>query len=191
MSDFSKVHLQWFAEGDAEGKGESSEQGEAAQGDRSTGKADGQSGGPKTEAELRAELTKLQGDLLNFKKVEEERKTKEKKRQEELLKEQGKFRELYETAQRENETMKARLEKLDAVMKGMLEDEMKDLPTDFDKTLIPSGEPFDQVQWIRKAKPVLTGAKPAPKGDGAPPPKPGAGLEGMRSIYTHPTSPKH
>jgi hypothetical protein len=192
MSMFEKVHLQWFGEGDAESQGKETEQGGAAQGDHGNeGKTGGQSGDPKTEVDLRAELTKLQGDLLNFKKVEEERKTKEKKRQEELLKEQGKFRELYETAQRENDTMKAKLERLDVVMKGMLEDEMKDLPTDFDKTLSPSGEPFDQIQWLRKAKPVLIGAKPAPRGDGAPAPKPGAGLEGMRSIYNNPTSPKH
>jgi hypothetical protein len=146
----------------------------------------------KSEAELRAELTKLQADLANFKRIEEERKAKEKKRQEELLKEQGKFRELYETAAAEAESMKKRLAKQDAIFKGMLDEELKGLPEDFDKTIIPEGEPFDQVVWLRKAK-VLLGVKPsgAVRGSEPPPPKPGEPLGGMSAIYNHPTSPKH
>jgi len=140
----------------------------------------------------KAEFDKLQADLLNFKRIEEERKGKEKKRQEELLAEQGKFKELYDTAQREVETMKGRLEKQDAAFKAMLEDEMKGLPEEFDKTLIPAGESYDQLVWVRKAKPIMTPKGAARQGDGAPPPaKPGDLHAGMRGIYTHPTSPKH
>lgn len=138
-----------------------------------------------------ADFKKLQADLENFKRIEEERKGKEKKRQEELLKEQGKWKDLYDAALKENETMKARLEKLDGVMKGMLEEEMKGLPEDFDKTLIPAVDPHDQLVWLRKAKAILIPKSESRRGDGTPPPKAGEGFSSMRSIYTHPTSPKH
>jgi hypothetical protein len=153
----------------------------AAQGDEAKGTV------PK------AEYDKLQADLANFKRIEEERKGKEKKRQEELLAEQGKFKELYETAQRENVAMKTRLEAQDAVFKTMLGDELKDLPEDFDKTLIPAGESYDQLVWVRKARPMMVPkAGTSRAGDGTPPPaKPGDLAHGMRGIYTHPTSPKH
>jgi hypothetical protein len=143
------------------------------------------------ETVTKAEYAKLQADLDNFKRIEEERKGKERKRQEELLKEQGKFKELYETAQRDAESSKTRLEKQDAIFKAMLEDELKGLPEEFDKTLIPTGEPFEQLAWVRKAKPVIS-PKGATGGDRTPPPgRPSELASGMRGIYTHPTSPKH
>jgi len=145
----------------------------------------------KSETISRAEYNKLQADLDNFKRIEDERKVKEKKRQEELLKEQGKFRELYEKAQADGDGMRARLEKLDGVMKVMLEEEMKGLPEDFDKTLIPNGEPYDQVVWLKKAKAVIVPQSRERRGDGTPAVKPNTGLAGMSSIYNHPTSPKH
>jgi hypothetical protein len=138
----------------------------------------------------RADLDKLQADLDNFKRIEEERKGKEKKRQEALLQEQGKYKDLYDAAQKEVETMKARLEKLDLAAKSMLEEEMKELPEDFDKTLIPNVDDYDKVTWLRKAK-GLIGKKVEPrKGDGTPPAG-GEPFAAMRGIYNHPTSPKH
>ncbi len=143
------------------------------------------------ETVSKADYDKLQADIANFKRIEEERKAKEKKRQEELLAEQGKFRELYETAQKENAGMKARLEKQDAIFKGMLEEEMKGLPEDFDKTIIPSGDPHDQLVWLRKAKTMIVPNRDGKRGDGTPAAKPVDSFAGMRSIYNHPTSPKH
>lgn len=139
----------------------------------------------------KADFDKLQADLLNFKRIEEERKAKEKKRQEELLAEQGKFKELYETAQKETNGMKERLEKQDAIFKGMLEEEMKTLPEDFDKTIIPPGAPYDQLVWLRKAKTMIAPNRDGKRGDGTPAPKAGEAFAGMRGIYNHPTSPKH
>ncbi len=167
--------------------------GKAAEGAAAgAGKAEG-AGDAKSEAEqLRAELTKLHADLDNFKRIEEDRKGKEKKRQEELLKEQGKFKELYETDHAALDAALKRLEAQDAAFKAMLDEEMKDLPETFDKSLIPAGAPYDQLSWLRKAKPMI-----APKGgdgrrgDGTPPAKPVEGLTGMKGIYNHPTSPKH
>lgn len=138
-----------------------------------------------------ADFKKLQADLDNFKRIEEERKGKERLRQEALLKEQGKWKDLYDTAVKENETMKARLDKLDGVMKGMLDEEMKGLPEDFDKTLIPALDPHDQLVWLKKAKAIIVPQKIERKGDGTPAARANEGLSGMRSIYTHPTSPKH
>lgn len=139
----------------------------------------------------KADFDKLQADIANFKRIEEERKAKEKKRQEELLAEQGKFKELYDTAQKEANGMRERLEKQDAIFKGMLEEEMKGLPDDFDKTIIPDGEPHDQLSWLRKAKTMIVPSRDGKRGDGTPAPKPGGPLSGMRGIYSHPTSPKH
>ena len=163
---------------------------EGAQSSSSAGAA-GQAAEVKSETIPRAMYEKLQGDLENFKRIEDERKTKEKRRQEELLKEQGKFKELYETAQKEVETMKARLEKMEGAVKSMLEEETKDLPEEFDKSLIPEVDDYDKVLWLRKAKAAFV-KKPEPKrGDGTPPVGGGANDFGtMRSIYSHPTSPK-
>lgn len=137
----------------------------------------------------RAQFDKLQADLENFKRIEEERKGKEKKRQEALLAEQGKYKDLYDTAVKENEAMKAQLEKLQLAAKTMLEEEMKELPEDFDKTLIPNVDDYDKAIWLRKAK-TLIAKKPEPKkGDGTPPAG-GDLTSNMRSIYTHPMSPK-
>ena len=175
----------------AESQGAKNGQQEAKPGNQSAGTSE-QEGGAKSETVSRAEYNKLQADLADFKKVEEERKVKEKKRQEELLKEQGKYKDLYDAASKENEAMKAQLAKLTDVMKGMLEEELKSLPEDFDKTIIPPGEPYDQVVWLRKAKPVFVASKTeGRRGDGTPPAGGNGGLVGMRSIYTHPTSPKH
>jgi hypothetical protein len=143
------------------------------------------------ETVSKADYDKLQADLSNFKRIEDERKTKEKKRQEDLLREQGQFKELLDTATKENEAMKTRLEKLDGVMTGMLEEEMKGLPEDFDKTLIPALEPHDQLVWLRKAKIVMVKTSEGRKGDGTPPARGGSPLNTMATIYTHPTSPKH
>ncbi|MDD5391083.1 MAG: hypothetical protein PHD37_17230 [Gallionellaceae bacterium] len=171
--------------GDAAGKGTA----QAPAGAESSAKE----GKAESEMVSRADYLKLQADLDNFKRIEEDRKGKEKRRQEELLKEQGKFRELYETDHAALDAAMKRLEAQDAAFKAMLEDEMKDLPETFDKTLIPAGAPYDQLVWLRKAKPAI-----APKaggdgrrGDGTPPAKPVEGLTGMRGIYNHPTSPKH
>lgn len=175
--------------GSAESHGSSD--GKGAEQAAGSAEASGKGDEAKSETVSRAEYNKLQADLLNFKRIEEERKVKEKKRQEELLKEQGKYRELYEKAQADSDGMRARLEKLDGVMKGMLEDEMKGLPEDFDKTLIPNGEPYDQLVWLKKAKAVIIPQSRERRGDGTPAAKPNAGLAGMTSIYNNPTSPKH
>ena len=171
---------------------------EAAEQDADAGKAKAAESGTEeskgaADTVSREEYEKLQHDLDNFKRIEEERKGKEKKRQEELLKEQGKYKDLYDTATKENETMKAQLEKLNAVMQGMLDEELKGLPEEFDKTLIPEVDSHDKLMWLRKAKSIIV---PRPteekrRGDGTPAPKPGEGLSGMRSIYNNPTSPKH
>jgi hypothetical protein len=152
-----------------------------------------QPGNPKSEAEeLRAQLSQLQGDLANFKRVEEERKTKEKKHQEELLKEQGKFKDLYDTEHGELEAARARLTKQDEAFKAMLDEELKALPTDFNKELIPAGDPHTQLLWLRKAKPMFSPRSDGGRrGDGAPPPAGAGPLATMASIYSHPTSPKH
>jgi hypothetical protein len=154
-------------------------------------KAKGAGAAGAEETVSKAEYDKLMADLQNFKRIEDERKAKEKKRQEELLAEQGKYKELYDTARKENETMKAQLEKVNGALKVMLDEEMKGLPEDFDKTLIPAGDAHDQLVWLKKAKPLLVAKVEQKRGDGTPAPKPGEGLSGMRSIYTHPTSPKH
>jgi hypothetical protein len=146
-----------------------------------------------TETVSKAEYDKLHADLENFKRIEEERKGKEKKRQEELLKEQGKFKDLYDAAAKEVEVLKAKVEKLDTVMQGMLDEELKGLPEEFDKTLIPTIEPYDKVVWLRKAKSafVATSANGGRKGDGTPAARSTGDFGGMKSIYNNPTSPKH
>jgi hypothetical protein len=147
--------------------------------------------GKPTDTVSKADYDKLLADLQNFKRIEDERKAKEKQRQEGLLKEQGKFKDLYDAATKESESLKERVTKFDTMIKGMLEEEMKGLPEEFDKTLIPDGDALDQLNWIRKAKPVLVAKPEARRGDGTPPASQNPGLSGMRSIYTHPTSPKH
>lgn len=166
----------------------------AAESQGKTGQAEATSGNQapaQGDTVSRAEYNKLQSDLDNFKRIEEERKGKEKKRQEELLKEQGKYKDLYDTAVKENEAMKTRLEKLDTMVKGMLEEEMKDLPEDFDKSLIPAGDPMDQIAWLKKAKPIFAAPKAERRGDGTPAARSAEPFAGMKSIYNHPTSPKH
>lgn len=174
------------------------EEGTASSAAASQGNVSGQADATSTTAAQasaiemvpRAQFDKLQADLDNFKRIEEERKGKEKKRQEELLREQGKYKDLYDAAVKENETMKAQLSKLDAVMKEMLEAEMKDLPEDFDKTLIPNIDDYDKITWLRKAKTALIKKTEPRKGDGTPPAG-GEGLASMKSIFNHPMSPKH
>lgn len=182
MNEATKEQTSGTNSSAAESQGKTEGQTEAAKATKETA---------KTETVSRVEYDKLQSDLENFKRIEDERKGKEKKRQEDLLREQGKFKDLYETALKENETMKARLEKLDVVMVGMLDEELKGLPADFDKSLIPAVDPHDQLVWLRKAKVIMVPKVEARRGDRTPPVAADTPLSGMAGIYTHPTSPKH
>lgn len=190
MNDlYNKVQLQWFAEEAAASKGKDDEQAEGKKADPGAESSEKEDKA-KSETVPRATFDKLQSDLENFKRIEEERKGKEKKRQEELLREQGKYKDLYDAAVKEVETMKVQLEKLTLAAKSMLEEEMKELPEDFDKTLIPNIDDYDKTIWLRKAKGIIVKKVEPRKGDGTPPAG-GEPLAAMRSIYTNPSSPKH
>jgi hypothetical protein len=105
----------------------------------------------------------------------------EKKKADDALKEQGKFKELYENLKATSEAGVTTLAKYEAALKGYLEAETKDLSAEH-KALIPSGDIASQLEWLTKAKTAgLVGTKKA-TGDGTPPPggvNPKSGLSAL------------
>lgn len=123
---------------------------------------------PDDPAILKARLKKGEATLAEMRAKFEERSAAEEKAKQAALKDQGKFKELYEAAAPKVE----QLTRYEAVINKILDAELKNVPESL-KGLIPEGDPVSKLDWIAKAREAgaFTPAKPAAKGgDGSPPP---------------------
>jgi hypothetical protein len=176
--------------------------GDAAGTDQSSGgtpedKAGGdQAGAPVSDANAKGagrapqsvsaeEHAKVRAEYEKLFQVVKEKETRERRQRDDALRKQGEFEKLYNTDHTELEALRPRLERMSATVQALLDAELQGLPKDFDKSLLPAGDPDTQLAWLTKAKRagLLTGEKAATKaGDGTPPQR-GAASEGFASIY--------
>jgi hypothetical protein len=183
------VHLQWFG-GDAEAGGPKKDEQDVAGG----GAGDGQKGSGSDHAEAPgtaektvpfSEYEKLQKRLTSLEEASATAKQREEKRQEAALREQGKYKELWEKVSAEHIESSTRLKKAESVISALLEEEMKGLPESFDRALIPEIlDAADRLDWLRKMRATIQAIQPKAevrRTDGFPLP---AGTGGMSSKMT-------
>jgi hypothetical protein len=123
---------------------------------------------PDDPAELKARLKKGEATLKEMREKFEARALADEKAAQTALRDQGKFKELYEQAAPKLEL----LNRYDAVIGKMLEAELKTIPESL-KGLLPDGDPVAQLDWIaraREAGAIQQQGKPRGTGDGSPPP---------------------
>lgn len=147
------------------------------------------SSGEKSTA---TDFEKIKADYEHLLSVHTEMKSKLQKREEEekaktekALKEQGKYKELYEatlsekdTFTKELEAVKAEREELAAALDGYLNTELQAIPDNF-RNLIPEGNAAKKLAWIANAKTEgLFTSGPRKKGDDSPP----AGGKGVKTL---------
>lgn len=180
-SALSRVHLQWF--GDAAGTPEA----------KAEQKAGDQTGSGEPAAPEGAKVTVTAEDYAKLKSqydhmlaVFKEKEGRERKQQEDALKKKGEFEKLYNEAMAELEALRPKAERMSGVIQTLLEAELQGMPKEFDRTLLPGGDPDVQLDWIGKAKKsgLLKAAQQAAKpGDGTPP-QAGKADEGFMGIYS-------
>jgi hypothetical protein len=124
---------------------------------------------PDDPAELKARLKKGEATLKEMREKFEARALADEKAAQTALREQGKFKELYDQAAPKLEL----LNRYEAVIGKMLDAELKTIPESL-KGLLPEGDPVTQLDWIAKAREAGAiqqgNPRPAGKGDGSPPP---------------------
>ena len=157
------VHLQWFAEDDPKTTPDSTEPpaGDQTGAGDSTGKtipiaeSPDQGSTPEAKAEgtiSREEYDKQAKELDHIRSVHAEMKAKEQKKREEEQKKRGEFEGLYTEAKQKLETVEPEREKFKTAVDGYLQAELDALPEDFDRSLVPDGDPVQKLEWIQKAR---------------------------------------
>lgn len=179
-----RVHLQWFAEDNGAGNAES-DKNEPPGGDQTaasgnagntkpTGPSEavkpssGMDGEAGSAAELKTQLDSANEQLANLQAVHAEMKDKERAKQQAEQEKRGEFETLYTDAKTELEKLTPERDRYRSVLDALLEQELSTLPETFDRSLIPEGDPTQQLGWIQKAR--ASGViKTQSKGDGTVP----------------------
>lgn len=130
-------------------------------------------GGQTQTSEGKDQANVSQADYDALLKIHNEMKTKAERRaaeeeaaKQKALEEQGKFKELYEKNNADLEEIKPKLEKYENALKTFLESQIKNLPENL-KSIMPDGDPVEQMNWITKAISAGLVEKKSP-GDGSP-----------------------
>lgn len=144
---------------------------------------------PNDPQQLKELLAKERADKAHLLSVHTEMKTKAEQRdaeatraQQAAMKEQGKFKELYEAASPKLELY----DRYEKALNSYLEIELASIPENL-KALMPEGDPASKLEWISKAK--QAGAVQAAKGpaktpgDKTPPPGGGSALVMTRAEF--------
>jgi hypothetical protein len=193
------IHLQWFGEEETAGAAAATNQpaggtpeGKAgdSRGEASASGANGKGAEPVSKTVSAEEHAKVKAEYERILGIFKEKESKEKRQRDEALRKQGEFEKLYSETAKELESTKPKLERMSAIVQALLDAELQGLPTTFDATLMPQGDPDQKLEWLLKAKkaglfagaPAGTGAPARKPGDGTPPQR-GAASEGFESIY--------
>lgn len=130
------------------------------------------SGSSSGESISKAEYDRLLHIHLEMKEKYAKREAEDKKKSDEALAEQGKFKDLYDAAKKELDALKPLYEKFEKALKTFLDAEVNALDPAV-KELLPGNDPVEQLNWISKAKEKgvigkTKDTKEKAKGDGAP-----------------------
>ncbi|MEA3227211.1 MAG: hypothetical protein U9Q07_14775 [Planctomycetota bacterium] len=118
----------------------------------------GDKSGQTSSGTIESQLAAMKADYDHLLQTHSEMKTKWDKQKkaedtakQNALKEQGKFKDLYEEDHTHLETLKPKVERYEGVINRLLETELEGLSDEM-KTLIPDGDPDKRLDWVVNAK---------------------------------------